>query len=69
MPRLGPDNPDTKRIDGALAQWRQGDVALDACWFVHVADGDAALTDSATAAGGGTNIIQGDLDHLSTRDD
>jgi hypothetical protein len=46
-------------VDDALAQWRQGDVALDAGWFVHVADGKAALTDEAAEAGAGTSVIQG----------
>lgn len=48
-----------KRIDDALAQWRQGDVALDANWFVHVADGSVALTDQGAEAGEATNMIQG----------
>jgi len=30
VPRLGPNDPNTKRIDDAVATWRQGDVALDA---------------------------------------
>jgi len=47
------------RVDAALADWRQGDVALDADWFVHVADGDAPLTHEAAQAGAGTKIIQG----------
>ncbi len=58
MPRLTPEHPDAKRVDDALAQWRQGDVALDANWFVHVADGKLALTDEAAEAGEGTNVIQ-----------
>ncbi len=33
-------------------------MALDADWFVHVADGGAALTDEAAEAGEGTNVIQ-----------
>jgi len=59
VPRLVPDHPDVKRIDDALAQWRQGDVALDANWFVHVADGSVALTDQGAEAGEATNMIQG----------
>jgi hypothetical protein len=62
VPRLGPEDPAAKRIDGALADWRQGDVALDADWFVHVAVGEAALTDEAAEAGEGTNIIQGTVE-------
>lgn len=62
MPRLRPDDPDAKRVDAALAEWRQGDVALDAGSFVHVADGEAALTDEAAEAGAGTHIIQGTVE-------
>jgi hypothetical protein len=58
VPLVAPDDPDAKRIDATLAEWRQGDVALDAAWFVHVADGRAALTREAADAGDGTNIIQ-----------
>jgi hypothetical protein len=56
--RLVPDHPDTRRVNDALADWRQGDVALDGGWFVHVADGAAALTDVAAEAGEGTSIVQ-----------
>jgi hypothetical protein len=40
------------RIDAALRQWRQGDVALDAQWFVHVADPRQPLTRMASAEDG-----------------
>ena len=33
-------------------------MALDAGWFVHVADSDQALTEDAAAAGRGTNVIE-----------
>lgn len=62
MARLAPDDPAAKRIDDALATWRQGDVALDAAWFVHVADGSAALTNEAAEAGGGVNMVQGTVE-------
>jgi hypothetical protein len=62
VPRLAPDDPDAQRIDDALAHWRQGDVALDASWFVHVADGGTALTEEAGQAGEGTNLIQSTTD-------
>jgi hypothetical protein len=58
VPRLGPDDADTQRINDALACWRQGDVALDAGLFVHVADGTHALTDPAADAGEGLRVIE-----------
>lgn len=64
MPRLVVDDPDAKRIDAALAQWRQGDVALDAGWFVHVADGSAPLTNEAAELEGGVSMVQGTVDAL-----
>ena len=62
MPRLAPDDPAAKRIDDALANWRQGDVALDAAWFVHVADGSVALTNEAAEAGDGVNMVRGTVE-------
>lgn len=56
MPELGPD--EAAQVDAALADWRQGDVALDANWCFYAADGDAALTPEGAEAGPGTNIIQ-----------
>jgi len=41
---LAPDSDETKRIDASLREWRQGDVALEEFWFVHVGDGAAPLT-------------------------
>ena len=58
MPRIGPDDLAAKRIDAALEAWRQGDVAMDAGVFVHVADGDAPLTDVAAEGAPGINVIQ-----------
>ena len=58
VPRIAPGDAHTKRIDDALSQWRQGDVALEGGWFVHVADGKAALTDEAAHAAERTNVIQ-----------
>ena len=55
MARLKPDDQVAKDIDDALSSWRQGDVALDAGWFVHIADGAAALT---AEGGEGLNVIQ-----------
>ncbi|MCU0692926.1 MAG: hypothetical protein MUF54_16120 [Polyangiaceae bacterium] len=48
MATLAPDSDEAKRIDAALRHWRQGDLAFDESWFVHV--GDAALPLSEAAA-------------------
>lgn len=52
MPRVAPDSDDAKRIDAALRKWRQGDLALDETWFVHVGDPSAALSEAAEQADG-----------------
>lgn len=39
-----------KAIDAALADWRQGDLALDEQWFVHVGEPSNPLTAHAEAA-------------------
>jgi len=41
-----------KRVDAALEPWRQGDVALDEDWFVHVGDPGEPLTEAAADAEG-----------------
>ena len=64
MPLLGPEDPEAKRIDAALAHWRQGDVSLDAGWFVHVADGAAPLTSEASEFAGGVSMVQGIVEAL-----
>jgi hypothetical protein len=64
VPRLATEDPEAKRIDAALAQWRQGDVALDAGWFVHVADGAYPLTNEAAEVAGGVTLIQGAAEAL-----
>ena len=48
MPKLEGDSPEIVRIDDAMREWRQGDVALDIDWFVHV--GDPVMALSAAAA-------------------
>lgn len=37
-----------KAVDAALADWRQGDLALDEQWFVHVGEPSNPLTGHAT---------------------
>jgi hypothetical protein len=44
---LAPDSDEAKRIDATLNEWRQGDLALDETWFVHVADHSAPLSVAA----------------------
>lgn len=47
MPRLASGSQEAETIDNALADWRQGDLALEEHWFVHVGDPTRALTDTA----------------------
>lgn len=53
MAALGPDSDEAKRIDAALQQWRQGDLALEESWFVHVGDPRVPLTDATAEASEG----------------
>lgn len=50
MAAIAPDSDDAKQIDAALQEWRQGDLALDESWFVHVGDSARPLTDAAPEA-------------------
>ncbi len=50
MATLAPDSDEAKRIDLALKEWRQGDLALDESWFVHVGDSSAPLSEAAAQA-------------------
>lgn len=52
MATLAPDSDEAKQIDAALQEWRQGDLALDESWFVHVGDGARPLTVAASEAEG-----------------
>lgn len=52
MATLAPDSDEAKQIDAALQKWRQGDIALDESWFVHVGDGARPLTPAASEATG-----------------
>lgn len=51
MPILAPDSAEAKGIDAALQEWRQGDLALDEQWFIHVGDPAEPLTDVSADAG------------------
>ena len=50
MPTLASDSEDAKRIDQALQEWRQGDLALEEQWFIHVGDASEPLTETAAGA-------------------
>ena len=50
MATLAPDCDEAKQIDAALQAWRQGDIALDESWFVHVGDRARPLTPAASEA-------------------
>jgi hypothetical protein len=44
---LARDSAEAKRINTALQEWRQGDLALDEHWFVHVGDAAVPLSEAA----------------------
>lgn len=52
MPPLGAEDDRAKKIDLALRQWRQGDVALGPKWLTYIADGDAPLSQQSEAEQG-----------------
>ncbi len=41
-----------KEIDRKLSDWRQGDLALDELWFVHVGDAAVPLSEAAAQTSG-----------------
>jgi hypothetical protein len=47
-----PDFAEVVQIDAVLAEWRQGDLALEEHWFVHVADVASPLSEAAAHVGG-----------------
>jgi hypothetical protein len=49
---FAPDPGSVQRIDAALAEWRQGDVALEEQWFAHVGDPSEPLTVAASEVDG-----------------
>jgi hypothetical protein len=57
VPTLAPDSEEAKRIDASLSEWRQGDLALEESWFVHVGDGALPLSEAAAQADGGTQAL------------
>ena len=64
MARLTADALEVRRIDAALAEWRQGDLALDERWFSHAADPALALTDESGQAGDGLQLITSEVEGL-----
>lgn len=61
MATLAPGSDEAKRIDASLQEWRQGDLALDESWFVHVGDGAAPLTAAAAEAGQGPQALTSEV--------
>lgn len=62
MATLSPDSDEAKRIDAALQEWRQGDLALEESWFVHVGDPGVPLTGAAAeAADGGLQALTSEV--------
>ena len=51
-------------IDAALADWRQGDLALEESWFTHIADPREALTSESAQADGGMKSIVSEVEGL-----
>lgn len=64
MTRVGPDSTDAKRIDAALAEWRQGDAAPKERWFTHVAEPALSLTPESEQAGEGLQAITSEVEGL-----
>lgn len=49
--RLAHGSPEIERIDAALSEWRQGDIAAEEYWFIHAADSSLPLTSESAAVG------------------
>lgn len=61
MATLAPDSDEAKRIDASLREWRQGDLALEESWFVHVGDGALPLSEAAAQAVSGTQALTSEV--------
>ena len=61
MATLAPDSDEARRIDAALREWRQGDLALEASSFVHVGDGSAPLSEAAGQAESGVQALTSEV--------
>jgi len=58
---LAPDSDEAKRIDASLREWRQGDLALEESWFVHVGDGALPLSEAAAQASPGPQALTSEV--------
>jgi hypothetical protein len=58
------DAAEIQRLDAALSEWRQGDVALEETWFVHVADPGHALTLESSQTEGELQAITCEVEGL-----
>ncbi len=61
MATLAPDSDEAQRVDAALREWRQGDLALDEAWFVHVGDGALPLSEAAAQAESGAQALTSEV--------
>jgi hypothetical protein len=61
--KVAAGSEEANRIDAALEKWRQGDLALDQTWFVHMGDPSSALTEAADQATGeeGVNALTSEV--------
>lgn len=64
MAVFAPDSDQVSRIDEKLRGWRQGDLALEETWFVHVGNGENPLTDAAAEAPGGVQALMSETHGL-----
>ncbi len=63
MASFQPNPQEAERINTALCAWRQGDVALDAQWFLHAADPQQPLTTvSAQSSGEGPTALTSEVE-------
>ncbi len=61
-----PDREATNAIDLALSVWRQGDLALDETWFMHIGDPGTPLTPAAAGAeGDGVQMLTSEVEGLA----
>lgn len=64
MATLAPDSDEAKRIDAALGAWRQGDLALEESWFVHMGDSALPLTGASAQSEGGIQALTSEVHGL-----
>jgi hypothetical protein len=66
VPTLAHESAEVKAIDAALQHWRQGDLALEEGWFIHIGDPAEPLTDaSAEAADEGLQAVTSEVAGLA----